>query len=374
MTRPTYDTIVCLVSEQAIPNLTPVLDPAFRPARVALVVSDDSMAQRAAWLGRVLERHGLPSSIERLQNIDDFAAMLQRFRDIAARHPRAALNATGGKKTMTLAAFRAFTDDGCPVFYVERDNRLHWIEPAQAQPVALAGVLSLADLLAAHGQEIVERHTAADPRAADLARLLMDDAPRERTRALIELGPVGEGDMKNFCLKNGGDFAPRHLDLLKQLQNLGLVSRQGKRWQCGRSEAALLAGGWLEQHVWGVLNGLAPRLGLRDVCHGLKIAAVANAEIRNEIDAAFVRDNRLYLVECKALKPLAAGKSVADFIYTLESVRKGGGLAARAALLVWGMQPGPAVTARAEENRIRVLAGPTLGNLELALTTWITAR
>lgn len=374
MQRPAYDTIVCLVSEQAIPNLSPVLDPALRPAQVVLVVSDDSMVPRAAWLGQVLERHGLPHTVERLQRSDDFAAMVQRFRDIAARHPRAALNATGGKKTMTLAAFRAFTDAGCPVFYVERDNRLHWLEPAQPGPVPLAGVLSLADLLAAHGQQIAERRTASDPRVAGLASLLMGGAPRERTRALIELGYLGEGDHKEIRVKTGGDFAPRHLDLLKRLQGLGLVRRQAGGWRCSRNEAALLSGGWLEQQVWNVLDRLAPRLGLRDVCHGLKIAAASNTEIRNEIDAAFVCDNRLYLVECKALNPGAAAKSVANFIYTLESVRKSGGLAARAALLVWGSQPGPAASARAEENRIRVLAGPTLGNLELALSTWIAAR
>lgn len=372
MLRPAYDTLVCLVSEQAIPNLTPALDPHHRPDRVVLVVSDDTMAQRAGWLGQVLERHGLPHVIARLQAPDDFAAMLRNFRDMVANHPRAALNATGGKKTMSLAAFRAFTDAGRPVFYVERDNHLRWLEPAQPEATSLATVLSLQDLLTAYGQQILERRTRVDAGIEALASALMDGDHAAHARALTELGFFGEGDVKNVRPKTGG-FAPHHLAMLQLLKRAGYARQEGRRWVCDKRAAPLVSGGWLEQHTWSILDRLSARLGIHDVCHGLKIAATGNPDIRNEIDVAFVRENRLHLVECKALKPNAKNKSVADFIYTLESVRKRGGLAARAALLTWGARPGPSDVSRAEDNRIRILAGPTLNNLELALGAWASS-
>lgn len=372
MQRPTYDSIVCLVSEQAIPNLTPALDPHHRPARVVLVVSDDTMARRAAWLGEVFARHGLAHDIVRLAAPDDFASMSRQFRELAACHPAAALNATGGKKTMTLAAYRAFVDAGRPVFYVERNNRLYWLEPDQLAPGPLATVLSLRDLLTAHGQQIVERRTTADPRIDALAAALMQDASGEQARALTELGFFGEGEEKAIRTKSGLAFSPQHREMLRLLRDKGFVRQRGGEWTCAKEDVPVVTGGWLEQYVWRTVHGLADRLGITDVCHGLKIAATDEPELRNEIDVAFVRENRLHLIECKAIKPGVKNKSLADFIYTLESVRKNGGLAARAALLTWGSRPGRADTARAADNRIRILAGPTLNNLELALRTWAT--
>ncbi len=379
MSRPAYDTLTCLVSEQAIPNLTPALDARYRPARVVLVVSNDSMAQRAAWLGRVLDRHGLPHETVRLTAPDDFAAMLADFRAIVTRHPDAALNATGGKKTMTLAAFRAFAEAGRPAFYVERDNRLQWLEPAGDAHIPLATVLSLDDLLTAHGQEIVDKRTRIDPRVPALAALLMDDPDQQKAAALTELGYFGADEMKEIRPKDGAPFDKRHRALLDTLQRMGFVRQQGKSWLCAKSDAALLAGAWLEQHTWHVIHELPPKLGVRDTCHGLRLASASHPDVKNEIDVAFVRDNRLYLIECKALKPQGPArdrkknKGIADFIYTLESVRKSGGLAARAALLTWGTQPGPSDAARAEDNGIRILAGATLNNLELALATWVAS-
>jgi len=372
MERPAYNTHVCLVSEQAIPNITPALDTVHRPACVVLVVSDENMARRAAWLGRVFDRHGLAHEIVRLTAAEDFAAMDRDFRNIANRHPGAALNATGGKKTMTLAAFRAFADVGRPVFYVERDNRLRWLEPALPDAAPLATVLSLPDLLAAHGQQVIESRTRADPRIASLAMALLDDADGRRARALTELAFVGEGEVKEAQLKSRAPLQPQHRDMLELLKAKGFARRQVGNWVCAKGDVPLVTGGWLEQHTWQVVDKLAPQIGISDACHGLKIAASDQGELRNEIDVAFVRENRLHLIECKALKPAGKNQSLADFIYTLESVRKSGGLAARAALLAWGSTPGHADTARAGDNRIRIFAGPTLNNLELALRTWAT--
>jgi hypothetical protein len=369
---PSFDTQVCLVSEQAIPNLTPALAQAYRPARVVLVVSDGSMALRAEWLKAILTAHGMEVVTRRLGDAVNYARMAQDFRQIVTDFPHAALNATGGKKTMTLAAFDAFREAGRPIFYIERDNRLHWLSPARPDGSPLATELTLSELLAAHGQTVDAWGTPAGARHMAMAQALFDE-PGLWAQSLVSLEFHGEGEEKTIDSKFGG-LTSAQGKLLELAHAQGLVSKQGRRWTCSKSAASFLMGGWLEQHVSRVVKDMARRHALQHVCHGLRIHATHNPEVRNEIDVAFVHENRLFLIECKALKPRARSKSLADFIYTLESVRKNGGLAAKAALLAWGAEPGAGDRARAEDNRIRLLSGTPLKQLETVLALWIGGR
>ena len=53
---------ICLVSGQALPNLVPLLDPAFGVERAILVVSNKVMRKKADAMERVLKKHGqIPS-------------------------------------------------------------------------------------------------------------------------------------------------------------------------------------------------------------------------------------------------------------------------------------------------------------------------
>jgi hypothetical protein len=367
--HPSFDTQVCLVSEQAIPNLTPALAQPYRPACVVLVVSDDSMAQRAEWLKNILAGHGMKVVIRRLSDAVNYVRMTQDFQRIVTDFPNAALNATGGKKTMTLAAFEAFREAGRPIFYVERDNRLHWLSPARPEGFPLAAELTMTELLAAYGQTVDSWGTPVSGPQVAMAQALFCES-RRWAQPLVSLEFLGEGEEKTIGSRFGTLTAEQR-KLLELASTHGLVSQRSGQWISGKSAASFLTGGWLEQHISQAVKKMARRHALQDVCHSLKIHATNNPEVRNEIDVAFVHENRLFIIECKAIKPRARSKSLADFLYTLESVRKNGGLAARAALLTWGAEPGAGDRARAEDNRILLLSGKTLNNLETTLELWI---
>ena len=53
---PKFDTHLCLVSKQPVPNLIPVLDQSFSPRRVVLAVSGE-MRSQGKWLSAVIQRH-----------------------------------------------------------------------------------------------------------------------------------------------------------------------------------------------------------------------------------------------------------------------------------------------------------------------------
>jgi hypothetical protein len=369
-----FDTHVCLVSEQALPNLTPALDSGWRPQRVVLVVSDDQMDLRAGWLATLLSRHGIRSEIFRLSSVVDFDLMLSDFRRVVEAFPRSTLNATGGKKTMSLAAFSAFREKNRPVFYVERDNRIHWLTPQFSEGAELSTELSLHELLYAYGQSVDEAHTEPVPLdELGLAEQFFQQ-PQRCVDPLVSLSFKGEGEEKSIVSKYpGAALSSSQKKLLETIRSSGLVQKTSRGWVCGKAEAAFLTGGWLEAYVFSVVRELK---GPRDVCRGLKLRAMQSADtgtppVKNEIDVAFLQENRLFIIECKALKPATRTKSVADFLYTLESVRKNGGLTAKAALLTWGAEPGEGDKARANDNRIRVFAGSSLSQIRIALQTWV---
>lgn len=383
MNLPAFDTQFCLISEQAIPNLTPLLDERLRgQTRMAvLFVSNDKMRQRAEWLTPILRKYGVESSIVKFDERMEYPQLVELFASQLRRYSQAVLNATGGKKIMSLAAHSVFVRSGRPVFYVERDNSLHWLlEKNSLPPMPLQATLGLETLLNAYGYQVIERQSAIESRQRGFAAKLFAE-PERYAVALTGLQFLGkDGPVKRISSKDGSTLTAEQLAILNLAQQHGMVKHQNNTWTCGKEEAKFISGEWLELHVQIV----AQQLGVTDVCRGLKFcnlgdSSAGNLEeiIKNEIDVAFVRGNQLFLVECKALRPEGAGqkkKPITDFIYTLESIKKSGGLATKAALVIWGKEPGAADRRRAEKAGIRIFSGAILKNLAVALSSWISSQ
>jgi len=369
MQKTDYQTHVCLVSDQAIPNLVPVLDKRFAPQRVVLVVSNKKMHERAEGLCNVFASHNVETIIRPLQSQDDFEMIRQDFKRIAQDYPDAVLNATGGKKTMTLAAYEAFLEANLPVFYVETDNTLRWLTPTTGVET-LQTSISLQDMLGAYQYQIKSQDkkliTQAQSELAAYFFQNMTTLPHFLTR----LEFVGQENEKRIVRKDKAAFSQKDTEILNKIKGYGILSGSQGMWLTSAKGAKFLSGEWLEIHVFNTVGSIAHELGIKDLTCGLNICSVNNTDVGNEIDVAFIYANHLYLIECKAIYR-NKNKPMADFIYTLESLKKHGGLTTRSALLTWGSEPGPTDRKRAELNNIRVLSGRTLDNLATALTLWI---
>ncbi len=105
-------THVYLVSSQATPNLTPALDRHTAPQRVILIVSP-GMAQQADWLEAVLSPR-LKTVRWQVPDPFDVELLQLRFLELLEAHAdlipakQIVLNATGGTKPMSIAAYEAF--------------------------------------------------------------------------------------------------------------------------------------------------------------------------------------------------------------------------------------------------------------------------
>jgi hypothetical protein len=377
-----HDEHLCLVSAQATPNLTPLLDPTFAPRRVTLLVSPAMRAQ-ADWLTDVIRPRGI--AVERLDAPDPWD--LGRITDtvvqwLDARGDTAdvALNVTGGTKPMAIAAQQAFAMAEKPVFYVhhERDEVL-WLTPRRPSH-RLGNRLKLDDYLKSHGWAIDDRPPWPRPTLAQQAL----------TRDLVlNVGTLADaiGRLNGYASKCAerkvlairverrdlGDAG--FVALVRKFEDAGIVSRHDDLLEfAGEPDRFYCNGGWLEQHVAAVIDAAGGELGLQDRAAGLKVRSLDNTlrgdAGRNELDLAFIARNRLYLIECKTRGFRLEG-SAAEAVYKLDALTALGGLNTRGLLVSYrDLRSGDAQ--RARDLRIGTVIGPAVRDLRSQLLRWVS--
>ena len=132
-------------------------------------------------------------------------------------------------------------------------------------------------------------------------------------------------------------------------------------------------GGWLESYVNSLLNKLKSDGVLQDSARlNLKIRSAKNTH--NELDVAFMANNHLHIIECKTkrMSGAAVNAAVTDALYKLDSISELGGLGTKS-MLVSYRELGGADKQRANDLRIRVVAGVEIQNLKSHLNHWLLA-
>lgn len=380
---PRYATHLCLVSQQATPNLTPVLDRAFAPARLVLVVTPD-MRDRAQWLQDVVS-HRTAVKVERLEVGDawDMNGLLDQFigwLDKQAGDMAIALNVTGGTKPMAMAAQQAFAMAGRPVFYVHQGrDEVQWLEP-RLPPRGLGTLLRIEDYLQAHGWTVTDRPPAdpLTPALRELARQLVLNA-RERQAAIGRLNGYAQECRRSQRLsavlqpRDAGDRA--FGSTLEDFERVQMCRREADTLHFPSEAARFFCnGGWLEDYVAGLLGTLAGRMGVQDFAARLKVRSLANHLAGdsggNELDLAFLAHNRLHLVE---VKTASADAVAAPALYKLDALGALGGINTRA-MLVSYRELLDGERQRAKDLGIRTCVGTQLANLGDSLQQWVGTR
>jgi len=366
----------CLVSEHAIPNLVPVLDPAFRPQKTVLLVSRE-MRTPAFHLESVLKERGIPC--ERIEIADAFDVLETRQAICnylgACDCDHVALNVTGGTKIMAFAAHHVFVERNLPIFYVhpERDE-IVWLHPT-APAVEIFDSLNLEEFLRAHGYHVSGiRREPYCRKDCPLTRKLVTDidryAPSLGTLNFLAGSAEHTPDLTSAPLRNKDGRVKVLGELVGMFEEAGMLRREGDRLRFPNEEARFFVnGGWLENHIFETVLHLKDRLKVRDCAVGIEVRSESGTP--NEIDIAFLRNNRLHLVECKTRRfSRVSGAVGAGTLYKMDTLRDLGGPRTRSMLASYQDLP-PWDIQRARDLHITTLVGPTLRNLEYELIRWI---
>ncbi|MCA9539080.1 MAG: DUF1887 family protein [Myxococcales bacterium] len=374
---------ICLVSDQPTPNLTPALDPEFAPHEVILVVSPQ-MAERADWLEAVLRPRGVRCTRWPVQDAYDIEHLRERFLEllIAREDATLLLNATGGTKPMSLAAYEVCRQFERPVFYVNPEtDHLVWLShPARPPSRDLADRIRLGPFLIAHGATV----TATGPSEGVPANLrgLTDALVADAEALAAPLAALNflAGTAEHTLISEPQDGRQRRWPdlqaLIDRFANVGCLTRSGDRLKFPDEDRRFFVqGGWLEAHVYGLIYGLRrERPTVQDVARGLEAARdVSGGRVRNEIDVAFLADNRLYVIECKTA---CMGREDAGnrALYKLDTLKAVLGGAQGRAMLVSFKPLRASELNRADELEIEVVAGSEVRRLRERLLQWIPGK
>lgn len=377
---PRFSTHVCLVSAQATPNLTPALDADFAPKNIVLLVSKD-MERRADDLAAVLKRRGTTVSRVGIADAYDYFGVEDTLLSWLAEHESedVALNVTGGTKVMAMAAQEVFRSAGKPAFYVSIDTDEIIFLGEKRAPFRLGQKVKLRDYLEAHGYTLLTKparpHIEASER--DLTEKLVYDLAQigRGLGALNWLAQEAKQNLRSPELTESQLDSKQLDELIYRFSSENLLELEGKRLVFPTEAARqFINGGWLELYVYRTLSDLAPKLALADWAIGLEVVA-PNDTTRNELDAAFLRRNRLHLIECKAANLAApstsGGSKGADAIYKLETLLKLGGIATRGMLIDYRGALTPTDLERARQSRIEVVSGADVRRLRERLLAWV---
>ena len=163
--------------------------------------------------------------------------------------------------------------------------------------------------------------------------------------------------------------------LIDRFAEEGVIQPRGKRLRFPDEDARFYVnGGWLEEHVFDVLQGLRGELRqVQDLARSVEIRRETprGGDVPNELDVACLCENRLYLVECKTRGWRQDGAG-AEALYRLDALADLlGGLQARAMLVSYRKLPAHDLR-RAADLGIRVCAGGRLPELAAELRAWLT--
>jgi len=374
-----HATHLILVSVQAVPNITPLLDGATKPKCAILLVSPD-MARRADWLESIAKTKGIKTQrwpITDAYNIEHIQSRVLELLESQA-HPDLALNATGGTKPMSIAAYEAFRAYDKPIFYVHPEHdRLIWMHPGGRPPHDLADRIKLNDFLHSYGATVTGQGPGHGVKA-ELRQLT--DALIAQARALADPLSIlnayaAKAERGLTCAIHDNHQRYDKLDgLISLFAQAGQISRVGHQLRFPDEAARFYVnGGWLESHVYGLCLNLKKSHGIQDIARGLEIQRGAPEQAtRNELDVAFLKANRLYLIECKthSAKTGDGGKNT-DALYKLDSLKDlMGGLQAKA-MLVSYTDLNPSDRERARDLGLAVCDGQALASLPNKLSAWI---
>ncbi len=372
------DIHLVLISDQVLPNITPILDDRFKPKQVILLVSDDKQKQ-ADQLEKIYRPRGIQVVRWSLDSPWDIELIRDEVMDLMDKYENKAiaLNATCGTKPMSIAAYEVFRSLNKAIFYIHPEkDRLVWLYPDSKSGADLANKIKLKEYLIAHGaDEVKVGHTSGvKPAIRELTETLIGNI-KDYSSALSTLnylaGMAVERRLRSpeIGKDKKGDY--KFWRLIDHFQQAGLLRIDNNQLLFPDEEARFMVnGGWLEMYVYACCLNLINKLGIQDVARSIEITRKrGKEEIMNEIDIGLLHNNRLYLLECKTKKYKYDEGS--EVLYKLDSLREHiGGIQARTMLISVNRLKKHNIN-RAKELKINYCMNTDLKNLQHIIKKWL---
>ena len=317
------DILFSLISAQAIPNLIHAFDKNIIPRKkIILIHTGGEYKKQAELLQKIINKHLGKNEAEKYVVLKEFlneksaTSYISVYKEIDTIYKSydnkklsIGLNATGGTKVISFAAINCFFDKKAPVFYVY-GNTLYNLETRnpekdkQDSKITIDANIPIEKFLWAYDRRVISYNKEVE----------MDENKKQIIKDSIS-NPYLVQDFNNICynytkneyidkIKFGNHFKKLNncsKETIEYLQSKKIITKNnnGEVSFNNKKEFEFIHGIWLEEYIFTQLKENKEALGITDILHSVKIE-YESGEHSNEIDIVFMKDNKLYFIECKA--------------------------------------------------------------------------
>ena len=377
---------LCLIYNTATANVTPALDPSFQPEEVILLHSPDKNYQ-ANCLESVLKPVGIKVSHWHINDNRDVEHVRERVLELLVEREQddIALNASGGTRPMSMAAYEMFREFNKPIFYVHPETDwVTWIHQRHLPSFNVADHIKLKAFLQAHGAGVgsMGERGGVPQNLRELTKDIIKHIDKlvKPLAALNWLAQQAQQDLSVYLSREQQQWSELNALIERFAQENLLKYNQGRIQFSDETARFFVNGGWLEQHTFSLLFGLRKDMPkIQDVGCSIEISRDSTGkEVKNELDVAFLHNNHLYIIECKTrrFKEISEenesiNSPAADVLYKLDTLKGILGDVHTRVMLVSYHSLSPWDKQRAHDLGIRVCEGQQLGRLREILKSWM---
>lgn len=322
--------LVSLISEQTIPN---IIVAAYYKPDILWFISTERMERerKTECVENTLGLKGLLSSTKDIKKIivdqDSLTDCMNKIEGLieeVSDEVEYMVNITGGNKVMALAAYEIFRETGQKVLinYIPLGkNELVQVFPRE-RPLKICEIrerLNLEEYLCSYGFAIQNKNNLEKVRKNTLlhkedSQWILDNY--EQLKGLMGFLYKNLKDarkQKVYSLSAIFDKEPTSLEI-EMLSNHGFVIK-GKliTKDMKKDEIVYLTGGWFEEFVFNEVYDIVHDNILNDAMIGVMIENLGGT--LNDLDIAFMKDNRFYYIECKTLGNEEEQSIIRDEVY-----------------------------------------------------------
>lgn len=344
--------MICFATGQSDCNLLPILSSKFQPQKVCLLCTPE-MKEEAAFFKEALNGRTEVEIIE-LETSDEIGRIQDALMEVVDRYEnKVVMNITGGKKTMTIAAFNVCSAFAIPFFYLDlKTFNVFYFENNQSGAVVEPRVENIKfDIKNSKGnlkiflkaRKIVaedlhewKQPTADEKEYFDFIMKFRD--PSELQVILEGLRILNKYASKSVKPNNRIEVPIERKDwshlgfneICEKLEKLEFLLPSGSALIKFKNHetAEFLAGKWFEKYCAMVFKNLFPQL---PIFHG---EMFITGQTKNEFDLVFLKDSKIFIGEVKASHLSEESPKHSPIIYKLDSLKNNvGGKSSQACLI-----------------------------------------
>jgi len=328
-------TLLLLLSEQHIPNLQSVK--MIIPDRIVFVETEYVKQNN-------IRKHFIDtlsiSGISPTEGFDhitvndenSFNETKKRLETIKehCKHDDIVVNITGGTKIMALATFEVFKDVAKSIIYKPLREK-YFIDVLNDAKIEVTKNINIREFLRGYGFEV---YCNTNPDKYNQKEMLYP-------LATYIAANISNRDIQGFLGKI------KYLEIVKKPRNELVIEESDKVFinditlkkfmigQLGMNNGSenhlhgiikpdvmkFLTGGWLEIFFFALFSKYSEELGINDIIMNANIIKAGERNVRNEADILFMKNDMLFMVECKTGKQEHDEKATGT-LYKIEAVTK----------------------------------------------------